>query len=268
MWAFRVAPKKRVLLVVLMCLVRDVVSLEDKCDPCLDRRWLFVVATGRSGSTTLLDMLNAVPQILMAGENPFLLRQLDVFSTAHAARRRLEPQPGASGGAWWHPAIDLTDEVCDIQELTKDSIGLKAVEPPTRAYVGFKEIRFTADLVTRMADFVFPCAKFIFNYRLDLEAQSASQLKHFQGHSQSGHLLNLTDDLAAWQNSSEEHKSKAFSLPLEHFDVDHFNDLLTWLGITGCNYTKVLHANNGGYNAPSKWALPLDDDSACRFIGP
>ena len=51
------------------------------CDLC-GQRWLFVLATGRSGSTTVLNMLNALPGVYMAGENMNVvgkLRQLAFF---------------------------------------------------------------------------------------------------------------------------------------------------------------------------------------------
>lgn len=38
------------------------------CVPC-NRRYLFILATGRSGSTTLLRMFNELPNIRLAGEN-------------------------------------------------------------------------------------------------------------------------------------------------------------------------------------------------------
>ncbi len=38
------------------------------CKPC-QRRYLFILATGRSGSTTLLKMMNSLPNIRLSGEN-------------------------------------------------------------------------------------------------------------------------------------------------------------------------------------------------------
>jgi len=38
------------------------------CTPC-NRRFLFIIATGRSGSTTLLKMLNLLPNVRISGEN-------------------------------------------------------------------------------------------------------------------------------------------------------------------------------------------------------
>ena len=40
-------------------------------------------------------------------------------------------------------------------------------------------------------------------------------------------------------------------MALEQFDVQRYNEMLTWLGVSGCSYKKVLHANDkadGGYS--------------------
>lgn len=44
---------------------------------CRSHAWLFVLSTGRSGSTTILNMLNAIPQIKLSGENGNLLPMLN-----------------------------------------------------------------------------------------------------------------------------------------------------------------------------------------------
>jgi hypothetical protein len=43
---------------------------------CALYSWLFILATGRSGSTTILSMLNQVPEISLSGENNDLLGSL------------------------------------------------------------------------------------------------------------------------------------------------------------------------------------------------
>lgn len=44
-------------------------SGSDKCNPCTDYNWIFVIATGRSGSTSLINNLNAIPGVYIGGEN-------------------------------------------------------------------------------------------------------------------------------------------------------------------------------------------------------
>ena len=39
-------------------------------------------------------------------------------------------------------------------------------------------------------------------------------------------------------------------LPLEQFDVAHFNAMLPWMGISGCSFARLSHANaNESYSA-------------------
>merc|ERR1711924_41045 len=43
---------------------------------------------------------------------------------------------------------------------------------------------------------------------------------------------------------SETHRGYAYKLPCcDDFTLENFNGLLPWLGITGCSYLQVVHAN-------------------------
>lgn len=39
--------------------------------------------------------------------------------------------------------------------------------------------------------------------------------------------------------------AQSFWLPLQDFTAEKFNELLAWLGETGCTYTGVIHSNSG-----------------------
>jgi hypothetical protein len=43
-------------------------------------------------------------------------------------------------------------------------------------------------------------------------------------------------------------ENQIFNLPLEDFSLEKFNELLHWLGYTGCEYLKLIHNNKGGMN--------------------
>lgn len=47
----------------------------DLCHPC-DRRFLILLATGRSGSTSMMYMLDSLPGVRMSGENNAILNHL------------------------------------------------------------------------------------------------------------------------------------------------------------------------------------------------
>ena len=134
-------------------------------DPCSTKRWLFVFSVGgRTGSTTLMGMLNAVPQIKLTGENKDLysrLYELEQDTLALGGGDRARDEFDA-----WHNAPDpvrLQAAVCSW---------LLALSPHPGALVhGFKEIRTpAAPLLAR----TMPHARFVINFRLDLAAQQRS----------------------------------------------------------------------------------------------
>ena len=45
-----------------------------QCNLCEDHRWLFILATGRSGSTSLLEAMNSLPRVRLSGENQVCAR--------------------------------------------------------------------------------------------------------------------------------------------------------------------------------------------------
>eukprot|EP00633_Aureoumbra_lagunensis_P008643 CAMPEP_0197306180 /NCGR_PEP_ID=MMETSP0891-20130614/2837_1 /TAXON_ID=44058 ORGANISM="Aureoumbra lagunensis, Strain CCMP1510" /NCGR_SAMPLE_ID=MMETSP0891 /ASSEMBLY_ACC=CAM_ASM_000534 /LENGTH=208 /DNA_ID=CAMNT_0042788117 /DNA_START=329 /DNA_END=955 /DNA_ORIENTATION=- len=208
-----------------------------------------------------MNMLNAVPQIFIAGENNGVMESLlDAYRKQYRLRRRLHFEPGFGVGAWYHPTINKKNEMCDIQQFTKDLIGLSQVNPTKRKIIGFKEIRFTVQQLNDMSEHVFPCAKFIVNIRSDTVAQHKSL---FQSRKSIQQLSERNNQFLDW---AEKHQKQSFVLPLEDFDVTHFNSILRWVGIEGCNYTKVVHANDHGYNFPPKNTTILNNESSCQFL--
>ena len=63
-----------------------------------------------------------------------------------------------------------------------------------------------------------------------------------------------------------------FDLPLEEFSVAKFNELLSFLDIGGCKFTRVLHANDGargdGFHAPDVAATRGLLDGTCTMAFP
>ena len=63
-----------------------------------DQKWLFVFGMGRSGSTTLKNMLNQVPGIYIGGETNNLVGLLTtVMTTIFLSKREVRPH-----GPWGH----------------------------------------------------------------------------------------------------------------------------------------------------------------------
>ena len=126
------------------------------CPWCTDpvlcaRKFLFVVATGRSGSTTVMDMLNGVPGIFISGENfgeMGLLRQLynERAQTRKEMIRITGQFPATTNQA------DNNDTIVDHAELLaiqawiwEANLPPPSLVTPQPDIVGFKEIRWTAE---------------------------------------------------------------------------------------------------------------------------
>ena len=70
----------------------------DVTDGC-ERNWLFQVSTGRSGSTSLMAMLNDLPNVYIAGENDGLFESLYALHKSSILTEK-RSKNGAYHGAW------------------------------------------------------------------------------------------------------------------------------------------------------------------------
>lgn len=130
---------------------------------------VFVVTYGRSGSTLLQSLLQAIPGAHLAGENFAVLQRL--YNASHQARRTREVW-GKKEHAPNHPwfgASQIEPERFErrLAELFVEEI----LQPPREArWIGFKEIRYPAlgEALPEFLQFVrrtFPNAHFVFNSR-------------------------------------------------------------------------------------------------------
>lgn len=219
---------------------------------CSSVRWLLVLSTGRSGSTTIMRMLNAVPGIQVAGElgisdptgqSSLLTHLFDAFDISLAPRL----YPG-SGYSFYRDPQDkeLKNDICRWL--------LHLLPPkPSQVYFGFKELvwrdggplgikrRRRLDIARILA--LFPNVFVVRNFRLDIERQARS-----------GFWVNATSDVnrtIAYLASNREMLLSStqavphFDLPLEQFSTRRFKALLNWLGIRNCGFRRVAWANQG-----------------------
>lgn len=100
---------------------------------------------------------------------------------------------------------------------------------------------------------VFPCAKFVINYRQDIKAQHKSE---FQKKIKISELTNVTKSLIDFANL---HKNNMFQFPLEDFgNLNKWNELFSFLDRDQCKAKSVIHSNNGksnGYNVDQHKAV-------------
>jgi len=220
-----------------------------ECDLCGGKQqWLFIMATGRSGSTTMLEMLNAVPGFYLAGENYGLLEKVwQIYeSTMNASQRAKD------GDARFHGnPVSEHGLLCSLQLLVRATLGEFGTD--RASVVGFKEIRHTSGRQRTFWKKAFPCARFIVNTRRNTTRQHNSQFQKFLSLSS---LEAYTKDLEQYQ---ARHTEYVHQLQLESYSVGGFNQLLNSLGVSGCNFTDMAWANKRG-----DWR---GDDTHARISG-
>jgi len=208
------------------------------CDLCNDRNWIFIAAVGRDGSTTIVDMLNAIPGFYIAGENYNIVEQLlEVYGKANRIGW------SSQGGPFQHAPVSELGVLCAMQLLTKELIG--ATSLATSRAVGFKEIRWSKDELDFMLQ-AFPCAHFIVTTRIDVEAQSHSGFWPDKPDA----LTIIKEQKALLEQWQSNHIDRTTWLPLEKFSVAEFNHMLQWLNVTGCKFASVCHSNHHGSYTP------------------
>lgn len=213
--------------------------------PGCERNWLFQVSTGRSGSTSLMTMLNDLPNVYIAGENDGLFESLYAL---HKSSIRTESRAKGKNGvhnAWWHHPVERSKLRRSARTYVESAIGLKQNQNYT--WVGFKEIRFRTDDELDYILSLFPCSKVIVNIRRDVVRQHKSAFKRSSPISK---LKSHNDMLLKW---STKHRNRVFTLALEDFTLANLNRLAVWLDFPNCHFKQIAHANrNGGYGVDNR----------------
>ncbi len=178
------------------------------CAPC-NRRYILILATGRSGSTTLLKMMNYLPQVRLGGENrnfigissPLISNfQLDdpyaTQNQLHSTKKNikgkqvtplLSQNKDRVEGAFFHNAIPPQAMSCPIQNALNtlnpppQSIQQRDNELSIQEYdrdtiMGCKTIRFhknefNMEYASNYIKEVFPCSRIIVNIRTNITGQ-------------------------------------------------------------------------------------------------
>lgn len=220
------------------------------------RQWVFIFGTGRSGSTSVLDMVNAIPGFFIAGENH---GAMDVFLEMQQDISNFDsPLEAFSFSAHYHGTWHKEDFSKAVQAYTLALIG--KFDEKTTHTVGFKEVNHSrAEELQFFAD-TFPGAKFIINTRRDTAGQSQAQDIFFDeetGLTEEQIEVN-TQELEHW---AADHPESSFLIQMEDFDLQHFNEMLTWLGVEGCEFTQVSHANAYGFFPSETAGINCSDGS-------
>ena len=140
---------------------------------------LFVVTYGRSGSTLLQGVLNAIPGYLIRGENWDVLGHMKAFFDAAP---RFDDAPASSaapvdplyGWQWFRDEIYAAGLARFLDRML-----LGEAKLPDLRCLGFKEVRYTPQNVSERVDFlraVYPGCGIVLNVR-DPEAVAASEFQ-------------------------------------------------------------------------------------------
>ena len=234
-----------------------------------------------------MNLLDLLPGVRMAGENKGqLLNDFHSFYNLHDSIELEFEAKEEVEGAWKHFPIPAQSLSCPIQGM------YEAINPPPELnlnyrgsyddgenILGFKTVRLHQALTAQNSteDFVkwneffsenFPCARFVFNIRGDIEKQVQSWLLAF-GTQLDGNIIreynNKLSQLAAVLgperarviDMSEWSKKDGSGLPV-------LNDLVQWLGYRNCLFKSLIHSNKDGYG---KDETKLSLGKNCRLYG-
>jgi len=225
---------------------------QDKKQISLDKkkkkkRWVIILGTGRSGSTTLMQMVNAIsPDIYIGGENYGFADLLKDTYNHGVSDKLYKRQPS---GPWKTNKLDKGAFIWSIQNVMMKALG-KFDEENTKI-VGFKEIRhFDSEVLNSFVEIFGQDAKFIVNWREDHESQVKSAF-YKKNKNAEDTIENKENQLREWSKSQP--KDRTFDIPLESFSLEIFNELIDWLGYEGCSFKKILKSNSqGSYKEDSR----------------
>ena len=245
------------------------------CEPC-NRRFLFIVSMGRSGSTTLMNMFDDLPGVRLSGENWGLMNKFYEIGQSLQFLYRHESGPTAKKHYDMPNAQSLA---CSYQHFTA------AINPPHKeilesydsyqeddvpTIIGFKTVRlhFLDSTPEKVANFFmrnFPCSRVIVNIRNDfdniLESRRTASFEPYM-RNEAG-IESELQFLTAFAKEMGPERSKLLNMGEWTNDVSVLNDAVNWLGFEGCAFTSIKHDNNGRYRLDWKYEPNLGEN--CHY---
>lgn len=240
------------------------------CDLCA-RKWVFVISTGRAGSTSILEGLNALPGVSLGGEN---FAMLNVAKDMVGRTDELtDIQEKNMASAYEVKSTDLSHQtLCSMQQVFAKLANGSLADESGHQILGFKELvsipslskwtshsgkpvpHFSAwnsdwlDFIDRL----FPCSRIVFNMRRDSAAQGRAIAGTFRRardlplHTIEKELAAANDNLKKWhveRGNGTVGKSRSFMMYTEDLGPERFTQLAQWLGLN-CQFHATPHAND------------------------
>lgn len=207
-------------------------------------KFILVIGTGRSGSTTLQRIINTIPKACICGENKgYIFSLLEAYSNlneVHKQQKHTESALKKTSSnneiqANYTNIINYNVYPGSYNSMNAKALQLKIKEMIVASFkidnqteiIGFKEIclynRFNL-LDTFLS--IFPDSKIILNIRNDVNSQSVS--KWYKNNPNS--KMNLINTNAQFINYNNAHKDTTFLLTFEDmFKVDHVKEMFKFL---------------------------------------
>ena len=257
------------------------------CLPC-KRRHFIIASTARSGSTTLLRMFNALPNMRLSGENHNELSYI-----ANLTNNLLDNRPNIlkhpmdkPNGPFMHNTIPKGSMGCIAQQITHN------LNPPPLAIqqdknidmedydegliLGFKTVRlhqsgWSGEEAAEYIKTHFPCVRILVNLQTNLTHQYLSYKRTFN-HTGGGEYLGpsleaLTKihDFQMALNTNMKEMSTLIDLDNWSNDVEVLNSVVEWMGYKHCQFNNIVHENDKGYATDTQTVLRVGDDCVYPF---
>jgi hypothetical protein len=253
------------------------------CQPC-KRRFLIIIATGRSASTTLTYMMDSLPGVRMSGENNDTLGAIfrmiaNIAQEKHFARQQENPKRAA----WGHNPVPKGAFACVAQKMIETinpplfNENQEPIEDDSDTIVGFKTIRFLrnkperydAELVKYVQEH-FPCARILVNIRSDIHAQASSYRGRKGFRTEQRGVSSVERMNERMRRVATMFGNQAMLLDSSDWtkNIDSLNRVVQWLGFhESCNFKRLLEFNTGGENGFDHGETELVVDPNCRYVG-
>ena len=264
------------------------------CTPC-NQRYLFILATGRSGSTSLLKMFNQLPNVRLSGENYNILYEASKISTffdknenkphfhhKETREKGIFMHEPVREGPFQHNGMPVGSMACISQTLFRtinppdfmktmssyhpsqdedNIIGAKLIRIPNGEWTPSQTVHFFTNN--------FPCARFVINIRSNEKKQLDSVSSSFANDKaddcndkslnvkRKEYLVEQTEFLKTFHSLMGDEASRLIDMSEWKNDVSIINDVVQWLGFEQCTFDNIVHENHDGYERDQSTKIDL-----------
>ncbi len=214
-----------------------------------DYEFILICATGRSGSTTLQQLINTIPNSNICGENGGAINHLLEFykcikniNKYHFNIKPYDYYVANNAKPSWYNVFDFNT----IRNNIKNTILQMLIKDNTNNIIGFKEIKYEDGKINLIKEFkeLFPNTKVIIHYRTNINEQlkstNSSQFKAKKfGYN---YFEKYNNELSKFAN---ENKNYCYESKFEDlFDKSKVNNLFNFLNkdFDSNEYDKIINS--------------------------